>query len=76
MNLSTLGISDQILRKVGNESDVLSSLFPPPFPHPSTVHPPPHLHLTDKEAGTSKFKQVGHDLKPESCGWMVTSFQL
>ena len=47
-----------------------------PFHIRALYTPPPHLHLTDKEAGPSKFKQVGPDLKPESCGWMVTSFQL
>lgn len=65
MSLSTLGISDQILRKVGSESD--SSLHP--FLHPSTV--PTKSPCTDKEAGTSEFKQVGQDLTSQSAlaGW-------
>lgn len=46
-------------------------------PH-SSLHPfhiralyHPNLHLTDKEAGTSKFKQVGQDLISQSrvAGW-------
>lgn len=67
-NPSSLGISDQIFRKVGNESGVLTL--------PSTVSfmlalYPPNLHLIDKETGTSEFKQVGQDLTSQSpvAGW-------